>query len=78
MSRHSERGRVLGAYPFYKEKRWYLSPGNFRRVLEEMQAISDAFLDGANPREISRFYDDHNGLVLSFFSKQRSLENYNV
>jgi hypothetical protein len=50
--RHSERWRALGGYPFYKEKRWYLSPENFRRVLEGMKEISDALPDDAWGKKI--------------------------
>ena len=44
--RYSQRWRDLG-YTFYKGKRWYLKPENFRRVLEGMKEISDALPDGA-------------------------------
>ena len=50
--RHTERWRALGGYPFYKEKRWYLTPENFRRVLEGMKEISDALPDGAWGKKI--------------------------
>ena len=44
--RYSQRWRDLG-YTFYKGKRGYLKPENFRRVLEGMKEISDALPDGA-------------------------------
>ena len=50
--RHTQRWRDLGGYPFYKEKRWYLSPENFRRVLEGMKAISDSLPEGAWGKKI--------------------------
>lgn len=50
--RHTERWRAISSYPFYKEKRWYLSPENFRRVLEGMKEISDALPDGAWGKKI--------------------------
>ena len=49
--RYTQRWRDLG-YNFYKGKRWYISPENFRRVLEGMKAISDALPDDAWGKKI--------------------------
>ena len=44
--RWSERWQSLG-YNFHNDKRWHLSPENFRRVLDGMKEISDSLPDGA-------------------------------
>ena len=49
--RFSQRWRDLG-YNFYKSRRWYLSPENYRRVLEGMKEISDALPDDAWGKKI--------------------------
>jgi hypothetical protein len=49
--RWSERWQSLG-YTFQNDKRWYLSPENFRRVLEGMKEISDSLPDGAWGKKI--------------------------
>ena len=49
--RWSERWQSLG-YTFQNDKRWYLSPENFRRVLEGMKKISDDLPDGAWGKKI--------------------------
>jgi hypothetical protein len=49
--RWSERWQALG-YTFQNDRRWYLSPENFRRVLEGMKAIADSLPDGAWGKKI--------------------------
>ena len=44
--RWSQRWQDLG-YKFQNDKRWYISPENFRRVLEGMKKVSDELPDGA-------------------------------